>query len=513
MCGVVGIIGQSQINQDIYDALLILQHRGQDAAGMAVSLDDRLALRKANGLVKEVFQEKHMSKVRGNMGVGHVRYPTAGTANPAEAQPMYVNSPCGISLAHNGNLTNSKDLKSTITTSYRRHLATESDSEVLLNVLAHELQNNEGDFTEPSSVFNAVAAVHRQCIGAYAVVAMIMGGGILGFRDPRGIRPLVVGRRQAAESGKTEFMIASETAVLDILGFTLIRDIEPGEACYITEGGELHLQRCAEQSVHSPCIFEYVYLARPDSVLDGISVYKARLSMGEALAKTFLERFEGGKHDVDVVIPIPETSRTAALPLAYRLNVPYREGFVKNRYIGRTFIMPGQSMRKKSVKQKLNVIELEVRDKNVLLVEDSIVRGTTIREVIEQCRHAGAKKVYLASAAPPVRFQNVFGIDMPSRDEFIATGHSEQEIQDLLKVDLLVYQKLQDLKDAVRSWNPDIFEFECSVFDGLYNCAGVDDSYLSQLSLERNDYVRTLDEDSYGDEPESELHVELSSNG
>ena len=512
MCGIVGILSDSHINQDLYDALLILQHRGQDAAGMAVSHQDRLGLRKANGLVKEVFQERHMAKVQGTMGIGHVRYPTAGTANPAEAQPMYVNSPCGVSLAHNGNLTNSKDLREVITANYRRHLATHSDSEVLLNVFAHELQQGPSDITEPASVFNAVSAVHQQCVGAYAVVAMIMGGGIVGFRDPRGIRPLAVGKRTSLESGETEYMIASESAVLDILGFTLLRDIEPGEACYITEDGDVHLQNCAEQSIHTPCIFEYVYLARPDSVLDKISVYKARLSMGEYLAKTFLERFEGQNHDVDVVIPIPETSRTAALPLAHRLNVPYREGFVKNRYIGRTFIMPGQSMRKRSVKQKLNVIELEVQGKNVLLVEDSIVRGTTIREVIEQCRSAGANKVYLASAAPPVRFPNVFGIDMPSRDEFIATGHTEEEIQQLLGVDLLVYQKLEDLKEAVRSWNPDIDEFECSIFDGMYNCIGVDDSYLSQLSRERNDHTKALDE-VYENEAESELHMELSSNG
>ena len=495
MCGVVGIAGSSQINQDLYDALLILQHRGQDAAGMAISDGSRLALRKANGLVSEVFQTRHMLKVSGNLGVGHVRYPTAGTANPAEAQPMYVNSPCGISLAHNGNITNAKTLHGDITTKFNRHLNTQSDSELLLNVFAHELQHSEQAVTEPASVFNAVSAVHHQCIGAYAVVVLIIGGGILGFRDPRGIRPLVVGVRKSANDGSDEYMIASETAALDILGFELIRDIEPGEACYVTENGELHLQQCADKFTLTPCIFEYIYLARPDSVIDKISVYKARLSMGEALANTVLSRFPNEKHDVDVVIPIPETSRTAALPLAHRLGVHYREGFVKNRYIGRTFIMPGQSMRKKSVRQKLNVIDLEVENKNVLLVEDSIVRGTTIREVIAQCRQAGARKVYLASAAPPVRYPNVFGIDMPSTDEFIAEDKDEKAIEEDLGVDMLVYQKLDDLKRVVGSWNTDIRDFDCSIFDGRYNCVGVDEHYLSQLSLERNDYTKNLDDE------------------
>lgn len=512
MCGVVGIVGRTPINQELYDALLILQHRGQDAAGIAVSDGDRLALRKANGLVSEVFQERHMLNARGNLGVGHCRYPTAGTATSAQAQPMYVNSPCGICMAHNGNITNAKMLRESITTQYNRHLNTQSDSEILLNLFAHELQNTAQAVGAPASVFNAVAAVHQQAIGAYACVALIIGGGIVGFRDPRGIRPLVVGTRSNAETGETEYIIASETAALDILGFTLIRDIEPGEACYITDAGELHMQQCAEQHTHTPCIFEYVYLARPDSVLDQISVYKARLSMGEALAETFLSRFKNGDHDVDVVIPIPETSRTAALPLAHRLGVDYREGFVKNRYIGRTFIMPGQSQRKKSVRQKLNVIELEIRDKVVLLVEDSIVRGTTIREVIEQCRQAGAKKVYLASAAPPVRYPNVFGIDMPSTDEFIATGRTEHEIEAILGVDMLVYQKLSDLKRVVRSWNDQITEFECSIFDGDYNCVGVDESYLSQLSLERNDFTKAV-QDAFAIESQSEDLEVVRTNG
>lgn len=495
MCGVVGIVGSSPVNQELYDAMLILQHRGQDAAGMAISDGERLALRKANGLVSEVFQERHMLRARGNFGVGHVRYPTAGTATSAEAQPMYVNSPCGICIAHNGNITNAKALRNDITAKLKRHLNTRSDSEILLNVFAHELQSSEQAYSEPASIFNAVAAVHRQCIGAYAVVALVIGGGIVGFRDPRGIRPLVVGVRKGRNSSTEDYMIASETAALDILGYTLLRDIEPGEACYITEDGELHMQQCAEQHTHTPCIFEYIYLARPDSVLNDISVYKARLSMGETLADSFLKRFPNGQHDVDVVIPIPETSRTAALPIAQKLGVDYREGFVKNRYIGRTFIMPGQSIRKKSVRQKLNVIELEVRDKVVLLIEDSIVRGTTIREVIEQCRQAGAKKVYLASAAPPVRFPNVFGIDMPSTDEFIASGRTETQIEETLGVDLLVYQELGKLKQILKSWNKDIEEFECSIFDGQYNCVGVDESYLSQLSLERNDYLKAVEDD------------------
>ena len=490
MCGVVGIVGNSQINQELYDALLILQHRGQDAAGMAVSDGKRLSLRKANGLVKEVFQSRHMLKVTGNVGIGHVRYPTAGTANPAEAQPMYVNTPCGVSLVHNGNLTNSSQLREDITSKFQRHLNTKSDSEVLLNVFAHELQHAEQAASEPSSVFTAVSAVHQQCLGAYAVVAMVIGGGIVGFRDPRGVRPLVVGKRKSGNGQGVDYILASESAALDILGFELIRDIEPGEACYITESGEIHMQQCAETTTHTPCIFEYVYLARPDSILDRISVYRARLSMGEKLARKVLASFPNGNHDVDVVIPIPETSRTAALPLAHRLNVPYREGFVKNRYVGRTFIMPGQSIRKRSVRQKLNVISPEVADKVVLLVEDSIVRGTTIREVIEQCRQAGAKKVYLASAAPPVRFPNVFGIDMPSTEEFIAAGQTEKEVEAQLGVDLLIYQSLEDLKEAVQSLNPKIADFDCSVFDGKYSCVGVDESYLDQLASERDDAVR-----------------------
>ncbi len=505
MCGVVGIVGKGAVNQSLYDALTVLQHRGQDAAGIVTCDGQRLFLRKGNGLAQDVFQQYHMQRLVGSMGIGHVRYPTAGSSSSAEAQPMYVNSPYGITLAHNGNLTNADALKRDLFREDLRHVNTESDSEVLLNVLAHELQRLGGHRPEPDRIFDAVRGVHNRCKGAYAVVAMIIGGGILGFRDPNGIRPLVFGSREAP--GGREYMIASETAALDILGFRVERDVAPGEAIYITNMGELFTARCAEARVHAPCIFEQVYLARPDSIIDGISVYKARLRMGEKLAERVLAQYSARDHDIDVVIPIPDTGRTAALPLAFELNVKYREGFVKNRYIGRTFIMPGQGMRQKSVRQKLNPIELEFKGKNVLLVEDSIVRGTTSRQIIELARNAGARKVYMASAAPPVRFPNVYGIDLPSPAEFVAYNRSEEEVGRLIGADWLIYQSVADLIECAVEGNPSITRYDCSVFDGDYVTGDIDDAYLERLSLHRNDLSKQRREvDVSGEHSVIELH-------
>ena len=488
MCGIVGLVGNRAVNQQLYDALTVLQHRGQDAAGMVTSDGQKLQLRKGNGLVRDVFQQHHMQRLAGNVGIGHVRYPTAGSASSAEAQPMYVNSPYGITLAHNGNLTNSESLQADLFREDMRHVNTTSDSEVLLNVFAHELQVQGAHDPLPEHVFNAVHGVHRRCRGAYAAVAMIIGVGIVGFRDPLGIRPLVFGRRQIA--GGFEYMIASESVALDISGFDKVRDVAPGEAVFITNDGDLHTQVCAENTRLMPCIFEYVYLARPDSILDEVSVYKARLRMGEHLAVKIMERYPGGKHDIDVVVPIPDTGRTAALPLSHALNVKYREGFIKNRYIGRTFIMPGQSQRTRSVRQKFNVIELEFKDKNVLLVDDSIVRGTTIQQIIQMAREAGANNVYLASAAPPVRYPNVYGIDMPTPEEFVANDRTTDEISEVIGADWLVYQDLDDLIDSAREGNPDIDGFECSVFDGNYVTGDIDGNYLERLSLYRSDRMK-----------------------
>lgn len=488
MCGIVGLVSSQAANQEIYDALTVLQHRGQDAAGMVTSDGARLQLRKDNGLVRDVFQEHHMLRLTGRFGIGHVRYPTAGSASSAEAQPMYVNSPYGIVLAHNGNLTNSRQLQADVFREDLRHVNTNSDSEVLLNVFAHELQRQRAHKAKAEHIFAAVQAVHERCEGAYAAVAMIIGCGIVGFRDPHGIRPLMYGRRKdlLGES----YMIASESAALDILGFEVIADVEPGQAVFISNEGELHLARCAEQTSLTPCIFEQVYLARPDSIIDQVSVYKSRLRMGEYLAEQILSRYPDGKHDIDVVIPLPDTGRTAALPLAHQLGVKFREGFVKNRYIGRTFIMPGQTERKKSVRQKLNVIELEFRDKNVLLVDDSIVRGTTSKQIVQMAREAGARRVYLASAAPAVRYPNVYGIDMPAASELVAYGRTESEVAEHIGADWLIYQRLEDLIKAAREGNPDIQQFECSVFDGQYVTGNIDDVYLRQLSLERSDDMK-----------------------
>lgn len=483
MCGIIGIVGKGNVNQDLYDGLTVLQHRGQDAAGIMTCDHGRLALRKDNGLVRDVFRNHHMVQLQGDMGIGHVRYPTAGCSSSAEAQPFYVNSPFGIGLAHNGNLTNADRLKRDLFLEDLRHINTESDSEILLNVFAHELHHAGRLRIDEDDVFEAVAGVHRRCSGGYAAVAMIIGYGIVGFRDPHGIRPILFGKRETDKG--TEYIIASESVALDVLGFELIRDLEPGEAVYISRDGKISTRQCAEKHSYTPCIFEFVYLARPDSIIDDISVYKARLRMGEKLAEKILR--ERPDHDIDVVIPVPDTSRTSALRLAYQLDVPYREGFIKNRYIGRTFIMPGQELRKKSVRQKLNAIELEFVGKNVLLVDDSIVRGTTSKQIIEMARDAGAAKVYLASAAPPVRYPNVYGIDMPTASELIAHGRDEREIERVLGADWLIYQDLDDLIDAVQRGNPRIAGFDTSCFDGKYVTGDVTRTYLDGLEKERSD--------------------------
>ena len=483
MCGIVGIVGKYPVNQALYDGLTVLQHRGQDAAGIVTVDNNTLRLRKANGLVKDVFETRHMQRLAGNIGLGHVRYPTAGSSSTAGAQPFYVNSPFGIALAHNGNLTNSHQLKEEIFRVARRHVNTTSDSEVLLNVLANELHNSGVMELQPEHIFRAVANVHRKVRGGYAVVALIIGHGLLAFRDPNGIRPLVMGKRET-ERG-TEYMVASESVALDTDGFSVLRDVSPGEAVYITEQGELHSFQCAENPSYTPCIFEYVYFARPDSTIDNISVYASRVAMGTMLGQKI--KREWARLDIDVVIPIPETSNDAALHIATVLGLPYRQGYVKNRYIGRTFIMPGQEARKKSVKRKLNAIRQEFKDKNVLLVDDSIVRGTTSKQIIDMAREAGAKKVYFASAAPEIRFPNVYGIDMPSANELIAHGHDVESICDIIGADGLIFQSLPDLIEAVRSENPQIKRFETSVFDGNYVTNDIDQDYLNRLDQMRND--------------------------
>jgi len=485
MCGIIGIVGKQAVTPSIYDALTILQHRGQDAAGIATLEGHRIHLYKGNGLVRDVFPRPELEKLQGNAGIGHVRYPTAGSDKLDEAQPFYVNSPYGIVLGHNGNLTNAAALKKELFDSDRRHLNTESDSEALLNVFAHELHRIGPAGMQPEDVFRAVDALHQRCKGAYSVIAMITGKGVLGFRDPYGIRPAVLGYRDT-EKGR-EYAIASESVALDVLDFTLMRDLKPGEAVFITLDGELHTHESPHAEPASPCIFEYVYFARPDSMLDDISVYKARLRMGEALAAKILR--EWPDHDIDVVIPVPDTSRTSALPLAYDLNVKYREGFIKNRYIGRTFIMPGQEQRKRSVRQKLNAIDLEFRDKNVLLVDDSIVRGTTSRQIIQMARDAGAKKVYFASASPPVRYPNIYGIDMPAPSELIAAGRDEKQIEQELGADRLIYQGLDDLVAACSEGNADITRFDTSCFSGEY-VTGVEDGYLEELQVRRSDQAK-----------------------
>ncbi len=486
MCGIIGIVGHQPVAGELYDALTILQHRGQDAAGIATLDGNHIHMRTGGGLVRDVFSAEDMASLRGNLGIGHVRYPTAGVDDSSEAQPFYVNSPYRIALGHNGNLINTAELKQALFDSDRRHLNTESDSEVLLNILAHEIQVQNPDQLTPEHVFAAVDAVHRRCRGAYSVISAICGHGILGFRDPHGIRPAVIGVREGPRG--VEYAIASESVALNVLGFELLRDLQPGEAVFIDLRGTLHTHASSLAQALTPCIFEHVYFARPDSMLDDIAVYKARLRMGKALAARILR--ERPDHDIDVVIPVPDTSRTAALPLAYDLKVKYREGLMKNRYIGRTFIMPGQEQRRKSVRQKLNPIELEFRGKNVLLVDDSIVRGTTSRQIIQMAREAGARKVYFASASPPVRYPNIYGIDMPAIAELVASGRDEREVEAALGADWLVYQELPDLIEACRIGNTRIDTFDTSCFSGEY-VTGVDRQYLEALESARSDAVRS----------------------
>jgi amidophosphoribosyltransferase len=463
MCGVVGIVSSEPVNQALYNALTVLQHRGQDAAGIVTWSDEHgLKQRKSNGLVRDVFRSRHMLRLKGNVGVGHVRYPTAGGSKSSEAQPFYVNSPYGICLAHNGNLTNHDELAELLIREDRRHLNTNSDSEVLLNVLAHELQVRVNGHLTPQNVFDAVDALHTRCKGGYAVVALIVGFGIVAFRDPNGIRPLVLGEREQGGN--------------------------PGECVVVENDGSLHCKDPHSKTAHTPCIFEYVYFARPDSILDDLSVYKTRLRMGEELAGKIVRSFPD--HDIDVVIPIPDTSCTSALQVAYHLGVKYREGFIKNRYIGRTFIMPGQEERQKSVRRKLNAIDLEFRNKNVLLVDDSIVRGTTSKQIIKLAREAGARKVYFASAAPPVRYPNVYGIDMPAAAELIANGRSDKEIEEIIGADRLIYQDLHGLIRSVRHGNSDITDFDTSCFSGEYVTGDVTDEYLQELETRRNDAAK-----------------------
>jgi amidophosphoribosyltransferase len=484
MCGVIGIVGKNPVNQLLYDGLLVLQHRGQDAAGIVTCDGNTFFMHKSNGLVKDVFQTRHMRSLIGNAGIAHVRYPTAGSSSAAEAQPFYVNSPFGIVLGHNGNLTNSEQLKSEIFRQDLRHINTTSDSEVLLNVLAHEIEKtSKSAVLNTDMVFDAVNNVHKRCKGAYAVVAMIADFGLLAFRDPQGIRPLVIGQLET-EKG-TEYIVASESVALDVLGFKLMRDVKPGEAVFIDMDGNLFSRQCADKSQLTPCIFEYVYLARPDSLIDGVSVYQTRLDMGATLAEKI--KREWSDLNIDVVIPIPDTSRPCALQVGLALGLEYREGFIKNRYIGRTFIMPGQALRKKSVRQKLNPIGVEFAGKNVLLIDDSIVRGTTSKQIVQMARDAGANKVYFASAAPPVRFPNVYGIDMPSREELLATDRTDDEICKEIGADALIYQDLEALEGIIMSLNTDIEDFDSSCFDGHYVTGDVDVAYLERIELLRAD--------------------------
>ena len=484
MCGIVGIAGTEPVNTRIYDTLTVLQHRGQDAAGIATTAGSRIFLRKGNGLVKDVFRTRHMRELVGHLGIGHVRYPTAGTSSTSEAQPLYVNSPYGIVLGHNGNLTNAEELKSELFAVDRRHLNTRSDSEVLLNVLAHELSKLDIDELSPEHIFQAVEGVHRRCRGAYATVAMIPGFGLIAFRDEHGIRPLCYGFREG--EGGRELMIASESVAIEASGFTFESDLQPGEALVYEVGAQrLHRRKLGAPRAHAPCLFEFVYLARPDSIMDGISVYKSRLRMGDHLAAKILR--ERPDHQIDVVIPVPDTSRTAAIQVAYHIGAKFREGFIKNRYIGRTFIMPGQAVRKKSVRQKLNPISLEFRDKNVLLVDDSIVRGTTCSEIIRMAREAGAKSVNFASASPAVRYPNVYGIDMPAARELIAHGRTTEQVQEIIGADWLIYQDLDDLRAAATEGNPDVTTYEDSVFSGRYITGDVSETYLDDLEAARKD--------------------------
>jgi len=483
MCGIVGVVSHSPVNQLIYDALLLLQHRGQDAAGIATNPGSTFCMHKANGLVRDVFRTRNMRSLQGNAGIGQVRYPTAGSSSAEEAQPFYVNAPFGIILAHNGNLTNWEQLKIEMFKNDRRHINTDSDSEVLLNVLAHEIQEaTTGYSLDPAALFKAVAALHKRVRGSYAVVSQIAGYGLLAFRDPYGIRPLCIGFNDT-EKGQ-EYVVASESVALEGLGFRFLRDVIPGEAIFIDMDGKLHNQQCAENPTLNPCAFEFVYFARPDSIIDGASVYASRLKMGEYLADKIKREFPSGA--IDVVMPIPDSSRPAAMELALKLNLDYREGFIKNRYIGRTFLMPGQAIRRKSVRQKLNAIGSEFKGKTVLLVDDSIVRGTTSREIVQMARDSGAKRVIFASAAPPVKFPNVYGIDMPTRNELIAYGRSDEEVCREITADALVYQDIEALKRSISDVNPLLKSFEASCFDGVYVTGDISRDYLDRIEFARN---------------------------
>ncbi|MBC8513065.1 MAG: amidophosphoribosyltransferase [Candidatus Thioglobus sp.] len=488
MCGIVGILSTTKkdVSLYIYDALTIIQHRGQDAAGITTASKGRFYMRKGNGLVRNVFRTKHMEKLIGDMGIGHVRYPTAGSSSEAEAQPFYVNSPYGIAFAHNGNLTNAESLANELFEQDLRHINTNSDSEILLNILASEIAEEQKHRINENDIFNAVTKLHKRVKGAYAAIGMIPGYGIFGFRDPHGIRPLILGERTTKNG--TKFMLASESVGLTALGFKITRDVKPGEAIVIDRKGNVHSQQCSDNSILSPCIFEFVYFARPDSIIDKISVYKSRLRMGERLAIKIKSEWQ--YEEIDVVMPIPDTSRTSALQLANELNLKYREGFIRNRYIARTFIMPGQKQRKKSVRQKLSAIELEFKDKNVLLVDDSIVRGTTSQEIVQMARAAGAKKVFFASAAPPVRYPNVYGIDMASKNEFVAHNKTTEEVCKTIGADKLIYQNLDDLIWSVQQGNPDIKSFDCSCFDGNYLTKDIDEPYLDNLEAQRSDNAK-----------------------
>lgn len=487
MCGVLGLVGFEPVNQLLYDGLQMLQHRGQDAAGIVTVEGSTFHMHKGKGMVREVFRTRNMRDLQGNAGIAHVRYPTAGNAgSSAEAQPFYVSSPFGIVLAHNGNLTNTEELYQNVCGQHLRHINTSSDSEVLLNVFAHELRQevsgNADKKLSVDNVFNAVTKLHKLVRGAYGVVAMIAGYGMVAFRDPFGIRPLVLGS-QTAENGKKAYAVSSESVAFNALAFDLERDIAPGEAVFISLDGQIFSRQCAEQSVLSPCLFEYVYFARPDSVIDGVSIYQARMDMGVSLAEKI--KRELPVDDIDVVMPIPDTSRPSAMELAVHLHKPYREGLIKNRYIGRTFIMPGQATRKKSVRQKLSPMETEFKGKSVLLVDDSIVRGTTSREIVEMVREAGARKVYIASAAPEVRYPNVYGIDMPTREELIANGRTPQQIAAEISANGIVFQDLSDLEAVVKALNPKIQSFDSSCFNGIYQTGDIDENYLQRLSDEK----------------------------
>jgi amidophosphoribosyltransferase len=483
MCGIVGVISRSPVNQLIYDALLLLQHRGQDAAGIVTMEGTKCFMHKARGMVRDVFRTRNMRGLPGRVGLGQVRYPTAGNAySEEEAQPFYVNAPFGIVLVHNGNLTNAHSLKQELFDIDRRHINTESDTEVLINVVAHELELAARDLPlSPESIFKAVSAVHKRLKGSYAVVALIAGHGLLAFRDPFGIRPLCFGEGDGP-AGR-EVMVASESVALEGTGHKLVRDVAPGEAIFVDLEGRLHARQCAEHPSLNPCMFEYVYLARPDSVMDGVSVYQARLNMGETLAQRLISTMPPS--EIDVVIPIPESSRPSAMQLAQKIGKPYREGFVKNRYVGRTFIMPGQGMRKKSVRQKLNAIATEFKGRNVLLVDDSIVRGTTSKEIVQMARDAGARKVYMASAAPPVRFPNVYGIDMPTKDELIAHNRTTEEIRQYIGADALIYQDVAAMKKVVAALNPKLQGFEASCFDGVYITGDITAADFDTLAAQR----------------------------